>query len=42
MPFFKKKEEKKRKEKRRLRLEIGNVRDPSCSYLMSSAADNQV
>lgn len=41
MPFFQKKE-KKMKEKRRLRLEIGNVRDPSCSYLMSSAADNQV
>lgn len=41
MPFFQKKG-KKMKEKGRLRLEIGNVRDPSCSYLMSSAADNQV
>lgn len=28
--------------KKRIRLEIENVRDPSCSYLMVSAAHNQV
>lgn len=33
---------KKKKRKKRLRLEIENVRDPSCSYLMLSAADNRV
>lgn len=30
------------KKEKRIRLEIENVRDPSCSHLMVCAADNRV
>lgn len=39
---LKKKKSFSLKKKKRIRLEIENGRDPSCSYLMVSAADNRV